>query len=1036
MLLHLRKLFLAQCRSPVPIVTQKGVATAVIITKSIAGKLRAFGDKLAGRPREKRLAPQHLPELTEEHESRLVARIQSLEPSRTISPDVSIIIAAYNVSGYLPDAVRSAADQTLRNVEILIVDDHSTDGTLEAAVKLAEEDARVRVLRTPENSGGPGVPRNIGIREARAPYFTFLDGDDTLDPHACKVMWEQAELSSADLVVGRTERFHVMTAKAHQWYGHLFSEARDSITIEDFPDLFDDTIAAGKLYRRSFTVDADNWLLEGVHYEDLVFTARAYAEAESISIVPATTYFWHVYPEDERKSITAQRGDLKNLEHRLSALELVDSAIEATAGPLMKEQVKRKFLKHDARIYLNQALIADDDWLYAVCDMLQPRLEQLSAADWELVDVWQHLVYGSVLSRNLDGIRQAIQFTTRSSVTAGRLVPHAGRVYWQPAGVPEQIPDGDSVSASLLDVTDEAVTELPDLAVRPRYTITEINAIGDIAFIEGTTDAIGFDPEAFDKQYLTARLRRFRTTLTTPIAYIGSELGLYQWRTALRLPPNVPAVRPQIWDFAVTSEGKPFNTSSQVLVPPHVVRGSSPMTPLNLSGRIFKRQLQFYSTGRGHLAMKMAAATGTLRAADKASAGTAVLARRAYYKARPIVRRFAADRAFGALQRLPVQPKAVFCESMLGGSQWDSPRYVAEQLLAKSPDLTVYWTYRGVAPDLPGGFVPVERWSLSYVYRAATSKYLIDNQSLPAFFSKRNEQRYLQTWHGIPVKTMGLDSPEIKYAFPEVQRAHVSRASQWDGLVSPNPYFEQTFARSYRYRGHVVRYGTPRNDVLVTHADRREEFKQRLGLPLDRTVVLYAPTFRNVRGAVNPRIPRDEINLPDWIRKRGRDSYLLVRAHYLDKVHIPLASSPFALDVSRYPNVNDLYLAADVLVTDYSSVMFDFATLGRPIVLFPYDYEQYSGSERGTYFDLLDNAPGPVVYNFDELSDLIGQYSPGSTIDKESAETARAYEQFVESFCGRETGTAASAAADFLLTGETGAYVNYQTDTSTTGVIS
>lgn len=976
--------------------------------------MRRMRNRAAGRQPQHRRSAQQRPDLTPAKEADLLARLAVLEQVERVRPDVTVIIAAYNVADYLEFALESALKQTLRNLEVLVVDDHSTDATLEVAVEHAEADSRVRVLRTEENSGGPGVPRNLGIQSARAPHYTFLDGDDTLEPHACKVLLEEAERTGADLVVGRSARFHVSTGKSHEWYGHLFSRGRTLEHIDEFPELFNDTIAAGKLYRRSFTVDADNWLLEGVHYEDLVFTARAYAEASRIAIVPATTYLWHVYPEDERKSITAHRDDLSNLEHRLAALTLVDEAVAASNCPEMRKEIKRKFFKHDARIYLNQALSADDDWLTRTCELIRPRLESYSDADWQLTDVRQHLVYGSVLSGNLEGIRQSILFTTRRSTLGGHTVLRNGRRYWQPAGCDPQLPDPESRAAALLDVTDTFIWQVPPRAAKPRHTVTSISVGDRSAELHGTSDSLTHWYSDEVEHCLVVRLRKSTTEYRMPIRFESVQNGMTTWTARWTLPNSMPMLRPQIWDFFFESSDDLFRTRMPLLVSGFEPQSVPQLKATGATGSLFNRAYEWYRTASGDLALKLRAAAGRQRSVDLVAAGTAAGAAAGGRLFRDRFRRaadkFSRSYAYEQLRRLPIDDTAVFCESMLGKSAWDSPRYVAEEVLRLRPDLTVYWVHQGHdAPSLPDGFVPVRRWSPEYFRHAATAKYIIDNQTLPEFFRKRRQQCYLQTWHGIPLKTMGLDSPDVKYSFQKNRQSFVDRAAAWDGLVSPCDYFERTFVNAYRYTGELLRGGTPRNDVLVRDADDREKYKRRLGLPLDRTIVLYAPTFRNTKERPDAVSPRSVIDMEAWARARGKDSFLLVRAHYLDNVSIPASFAHMALDVSKYPNVNDLYLAADVLVTDYSSVMFDYATLGRPIILFPYDYDAYVNDERGTYVDILDYAAGPLVHTFDELIDAVPKAASDLTVSTPE------YRRFVDELCGDEDGLASERAAAFLL---------------------
>ncbi len=165
-----------------------------------------------------------------------------------------------------------------------------------------------------------------------------------------------------------------------------------------------------------------------------------------------------------------------------------------------------------------------------------------------------------------------------------------------------------------------------------------------------------------------------------------------------------------------------------------------------------------------------------------------------------------------------------------------------------------------------------------------------------------------------------------------------------------------------------MRKGLPRNDLLVRGADEAwvRAKKQELGLPTDRRLVLYCPTFRDRarRLGTSYELPLD---LEPMRRELGEDVHLLLRPHYLDNYKLSPRYAPFATDVARHHDVTELMLLADVLVTDYSSVMFDFANTGKPMVFYTYDYEDYVRDERGTYFDLPDVAPGPMVATNDEL---------------------------------------------------------------------
>ncbi|MFD0069299.1 glycosyltransferase family 2 protein, partial [Streptomyces sp. NPDC127574] len=213
------------------------------------------------------------------------------EPSR---PAVSVVVIVYNDADRLPTAVRSVLDQTLRAVEVVIVDDRSTDGSYDVARGLAAaHPGRVRACRLPENSGGCGAPRNRGITEARGDFVVFLDSDDVLERNACRNMLEAAETTGADLVSGLCVRVHVdsRTGKEVKWYPWLYERTRTLESISELPDLMVfDTLSTNKCYRRRFLLDEDLRFPVGIHYEDLLFSAQAYASARRITLIPNRVY--------------------------------------------------------------------------------------------------------------------------------------------------------------------------------------------------------------------------------------------------------------------------------------------------------------------------------------------------------------------------------------------------------------------------------------------------------------------------------------------------------------------------------------------------------------------------------------------------------------------------------------------------------------------------------------------------------------------------------------------------------------------------
>lgn len=339
----------------------------------------------------------------------------------------------------------------------------------------------------------------------------------------------------------------------------------------------------------------------------------------------------------------------------------------------------------------------------------------------------------------------------------------------------------------------------------------------------------------------------------------------------------------------------------------------------------------------------------------------------------------------------------------MGAVYADSPKYVYEKLRVLRPDMKFVWVLpEGHEPPHPGTAV-VQRGSPAYRQALARATYLVDNQTFPSYFRKRPGQRYLQTWHGIPLKKMGKDVLGFKLEPPAPDRG----IGAWDQLVVPNRYFEQVFVPAFGFDGELLCYGTPRNDPLVDGSVDRSRARELLDLPVDARVILYAPTFREETRVQRMRVkPPFEVGaLLDGL---GPDTYLLMRPHYLNQISVPSEHRYRALDVRSVEDVNLLYMAADILVTDYSSVMFDFALLRRPMIFHTFDYDEYISS-RGTYFDLKQAAPGPFTTTTEELLKAIHQML------SDPSPYRYKYADFLADYCGDEDGEAAERAALALL---------------------
>jgi CDP-glycerol glycerophosphotransferase len=267
-------------------------------------------------------------------------------------------------------------------------------------------------------------------------------------------------------------------------------------------------------------------------------------------------------------------------------------------------------------------------------------------------------------------------------------------------------------------------------------------------------------------------------------------------------------------------------------------------------------------------------------------------------------------------------------------------------------------------------------------------------------WTKKPGALYLQTWHGTPLKRVHRD---VLWA-PQGRLDRLSRdVARWDILLSPNAESTPRLRQAFGFSGEVLEAGYPRNDSLSSPQHRAigSKVRHELGIDEDRIVVLYTPTWRDdvVLGDENAQV-ESELRAEHLIEQLGPQYCLLVRMHSMVGARFNATRIEGVWDVSRHRDISELYLAADLMITDYSSTMFDYAVTGRPIVFFSYDYERFRDTVRGFYFDLSERPPGPFVRTQRELVDAI------TGIDDVRLEYAAAYRQFRDRYCHLEDGHA------------------------------
>ncbi|MEU4829783.1 CDP-glycerol glycerophosphotransferase family protein [Streptosporangium sp. NPDC023615] len=921
-------------------------------------------------------------------------------------PDVSVIVITYDDAPRLPRAVRSVLGQTLKNLEVIIVDDCSGDDTPTVARALTEQDGRVRYVRLPANSGGCGAPRNAGMDAARAPFLMFLDSDDELPRHACKSLLLEAERTDADFVMGTVERVDEATGAVTLWYPQLFAERRTVEGIRAEPELLFNCLATNKLYRRSFLDGTGIRFHEDIHHEDIVWSTELFCRSKLFALVPWPVYRWLLAATPATRSISSRRHELENVRQRVTAAELSDRVLADTHSLDLKGDKDYRFLSHDLRLYLGDLPLRDPRWIDEFADLVIPYVDTLEEAAIRRLSRAERVCIQLVRERRgAEAALAAVELGGGSSIPPRRVTEHGGRVFWGAT-----LPTGER-GRSELDVTELHLAEQPFAGALLRHELVDLQASRDRVDLTVRT----YDPGGvLEGRTASVWLRvggRKKTIASIPFepapaasserpgvpegSGVPGEPGVLEGRVSISLPdlewPD-GVVRPQAVMIALhegehrnvrhllASPGLSF-TSVGAVGPGRLVLEASPDVPFRLTARRL--------------------GPVPARRLPKASELW-----------RSLLADLATPRNLGRFYRflsavVPVNRNLVLFESAEGSDYTGNPRYVHEELGRRATELRAVWSHAGVPERFPEDVDLVRRDTFRYAWTLARAAYWVDSHNLPYCYRKRRATRYLQTWHGQVFKKMGLEEPRHR-AQPALARRYAEAVARWDVLLTPGRDFRRDFAEASGFGGELLHAGYPRNDVLVRHAEPAQRERARLvreffEIPAGKRVVLYAPTYRD-----GGRFSGDSIrlDLPALAGALPADWVILVRAHRYDRFTVPDPLGFLVRDASAYPEVNDLMLASDVLVTDYSSIMFDYTCLGRPILYYVDDHERYAAAQRGVCFDLADVAPGPLLRDTGELTGALARL-------EEITETyAERYARFRERWCALDDGQAAARVVD------------------------
>ena len=369
---------------------------------------------------------------------------------------------------------------------------------------------------------------------------------------------------------------------------------------------------------------------------------------------------------------------------------------------------------------------------------------------------------------------------------------------------------------------------------------------------------------------------------------------------------------------------------------------------------------------------------------------------------------------------IPIDEHMVLFISFHGRGFSDNPKAIYEAMRndERFSDYHFVWAvkhHKKKNIEIEGAKI-IEYFSIPYFFYMSKAKYWIFNCKMPGYICKKDQQVYLQTWHGTPLKRLGHDIHVSKdttfyrsqMSAEEMYRTYDKDVERYNYMISPNRFCTEVFQSAFQIdRGRLIETGYPRNDCLINSTSEDvKRVKAELGIPANKKVLLYAPTWRDNQYVAKGYTFHLEADFRKWKEMLGDDFIVIFKPHYLiineQKDDPQLKGFLYSIDADK--DISSLYLIADLLVTDYSSVFYDYSVLKRPIYFYMYDIESYREELRGFYIDIYKDLPGKI---YEQEEEMLTDIAAG-IYDYEKLESFNAY------FNEHEDGKASERVIDIL----------------------
>ena len=865
----------------------------------------------------------------------------------SFTPELTVVIICQDDESRLPEAIESARNQSLENLEIVVVDHGSTDASADIAESLALEDERIRVVRLSDRSGKPGRPLNAGIDAASAPWVVAMGSDDLMRPLGCQDLLDATTDPETDLVVGSVLRVNMDTGKKTRWMPTVTLRSRSVTDISQLPDLVRDTIGGFKLYRTQFLRDNDIRFAEDIFYQDQIFTTKCFAVARSVAITQAFVGEWRHWHTSDRKSVTQRKTTVENLVDRFEANRRLDDFLTSHNHDQLLLAKQRKFLTHDLVIHVRGLEDATPEYREMLVNRTREYTEHLPDEAYDDLPLNRWLMLRCLRANQVAAADEAAHCHYIQLLTSWQRLTFEGHTYLLPPGhalEPDPIYDVTRYGLDWIASEQEPVRGWISLSQQASGFNAEvtIQSVGRFELDDSNFASLELRDSRGGAQLLiplpqTQRADDLRLTWRTEIktqvldqtfGYGAESIELYFSYRSGELGHWSKRLRPAASAF----ENEPQSNSWKVaLEEDDILLNRTPRESWRESVQARYESVRYRSGPKPDPLEELSLKTAKDYLSD---------------------------------HRARRRKKGVFFESFAGRRIDGAPLYVSGALQRHRPKLRQVWSARtGSLHQLPSYAEKAPRFTRRYLDLLAGSAVWIDNGWLPF---EPDGQEFIQLWHGVPL--IQLDKP--------------GKRPSWDVLVSSGDFASAHFREIFGDMP-MPEVGAIQTDSLVSPDSqlRRSELRSAWGLQ-NRTVLTYLPALRP--GRISSDFHRPD---PRQLAKAlGPNYFLFFQEHDDDATGRRTAVIPedlrwFMGKLEKRSPINDYLLMTDVLISDYSSFIVDFGATGRSVIHYVPDQGFVEDTDPGTYIKLDELAAGPLVRSDRELLEKIEQVNRNESVD-------------------------------------------------------